>query len=422
MLEEMKAALEPQSLLEIVPREILQSLMQGFFFGQRAGMVLIYDHGIHPNGELILERLEPVEVESAEWRARSQNFNPFCAKFRETPEHDVLCEACDLRRARSVFSGSAQKTRYVCHMGLFDMTIPINVNGRIRGVLIGGQKILDDPGTIQTIRLNIGEKASEDATVLEELLQTGRQSKPVIDTFEQSFRRFAEGVQKTVDVFVTQRQDEAERNSLLRIAEEVGRAQADDLDSFGGPATKLLAELEALLGGAPVWMFLRRGSRYECIAASPKAEIHSNITLPVSLLIQTRIDEPELLADSSRIHTEISQKLGLHKTPITLVRTDNSISQTEVVSVIAVIGTQLPSRHSQFIVGCVGAIAYPAGVILLFMKLDKQQKDFERAALFTGHHLKTSLQMVRLDIEEAMLLRQNDLDVRRQLEVRISDN
>ncbi len=404
MLEELRATLQPKSLLEIVPPEILQSLMQGFFFGQRAGMVLIYDDGTDTHGHRMLKRLEPLDVKSAEWRTRSQNFNPFCAKFREVPENDRACEDCDMARARAVFASTAAEIRYTCHMGLYDMTVPIMMNGLVRGVLFGGQKVPEVPESLGKIRTRLEKKSPEHFNDLYQLINENKQSNEAIEAFEASFKTFAAGVQKTVDVFFRQRQDDAEQDSLLRIAEEFSKTQADDLTSVGGGISKLLCELEELLTQSPIWLFLRRGSRYECIANSPRGAKFEKTTLSVASLILTKIEEPELIANPLETHPEIAQKLGLGRTTFTLVRSDSSLEQTESASLIAVIGTKLSDRHSKFIVASVRAMAHPTLIVLMFMRLAKQQKDFERAASYIGHHLKTPLQMVRLDIEEALML------------------
>ena len=144
MLEKYQSALHPKSLLEVVPQEILRSLMQSFFFGYRAGMTLIYDDDKEADGSLILKRLEPVdddETDPKEWRGKFKNFNPFCAKFREDAERNAMCEGCDLHHAKMEFAGTKKEVPYSCHMGLTDMTIPIKIGDQVRGVLFGGQKI-----------------------------------------------------------------------------------------------------------------------------------------------------------------------------------------------------------------------------------------------------------------------------------------
>ena len=49
MLEEFQQVLHPQTLLDVVPKEILRAMMQGFFFGHRAGMLLVYDNNHDPD-------------------------------------------------------------------------------------------------------------------------------------------------------------------------------------------------------------------------------------------------------------------------------------------------------------------------------------------------------------------------------------
>ena len=43
MFEAYKRALDPKSILDVIGKDVLQSMMQGFFYKQRAGLALFYD-------------------------------------------------------------------------------------------------------------------------------------------------------------------------------------------------------------------------------------------------------------------------------------------------------------------------------------------------------------------------------------------
>ncbi|MGV8982440.1 PocR ligand-binding domain-containing protein [Clostridium sp.] len=71
------------------------------------------------------------------------NCSEFCKFIRLNPELSQLCEKCDSR-------GGLEATRleqpyiYLCHLGVLDFAIPIIVDGRYFGAVMGGQVIVSD--------------------------------------------------------------------------------------------------------------------------------------------------------------------------------------------------------------------------------------------------------------------------------------
>lgn len=412
-IQEFQETLEPECIRDVVPDEILQGMMKGFFYGQRAGMVLIYDRGKDANGDPILERLEPVSEGADDWRNKFENFNPFCAKFRLDPKRNALCEACDRQRAQKVLSGGPVATRYKCHMGLIDMTVPIKVDGVIRGVVYGGQRVEDTEKSIQFIREQVESKSPSLFAELNAELQRTKQSPGQLERFERSFLKFADGLQKTVELSHKSKLDDAERKAILAISQDIGRAQADDAEGWLESASRLLNQLEGLVKGA-LWLLVRRGSRYECMAKSPAARSTPDNTIPVATVISLANETIERHASGTLIQREISNRFGLGDTFLTIVRSDCPVSTSDTASILLVIGADIQPRLGQFIIGCARALSYPAGVTLLFRKLDKQQSEFQRNMAFTGHHLKTPLQAARFTIEEAIMLAEEDVAANRE--------
>src|ERR1043166_2312343 len=121
MFQSYRSILEPSSILEVVDKEILQSLMQAFFYRQGTGLTMLFDDGSGPDADgLTLRRLEPFSTESVR---NQDSFHPFCAAFRSDPTKDLLCRKCDERRALAFLTGStwcdagSLPIRYPCHMG-----------------------------------------------------------------------------------------------------------------------------------------------------------------------------------------------------------------------------------------------------------------------------------------------------------------
>lgn len=161
LFDDFRDALYPATLIDLFQKDegneglnLLKSFMEAFHYKNHAGMVLIYDTPeVDEKGRAILKRIYP----SDEMEARkSGNFNPFCAHFRERPEWNQLCEDCDDRHARQILGKPADGKnhtddslkiatgrvgQYPCHMGVYDMTFPIVLAGKIKAVICGGQKI-----------------------------------------------------------------------------------------------------------------------------------------------------------------------------------------------------------------------------------------------------------------------------------------
>src|ERR1700722_679522 len=385
MFEKYRTALAPDSLVQAIPRHILQNLMQSFYFGNRAGTVLIYDEGIDSAGELILKRLDPVDPDpqsdSPESIERFQNFNPFCAKLREHPSHNAMCEACDLHYSKMEFAGTKKDRRYECHMGLIDMTIPIKISGRVRGVLYAGQKIIkDDVPMQQRISENIRKKAEDISGDLSIALVKSAQSAAKVELFEKSFVKFADTFQTTVDALVNLSRGEAERGALLDINEELKRSLANDVTAWTQSAASLFQQLEIFLDNSPLWLLQRRGSRYRAVIGSPLGMNGSEANIPVATLITASVQELVLANTGSVVHQQLEEKLRFKSQTFTLIRVDTPIGGGDVKSIILVVGAAVPEYLGVFMVGCAGAMAYPAGVAELFRRLDKQRSDFARTA------------------------------------------
>src|SRR5688572_15766222 len=93
--------LDPVSILEVIPKDILQSLMQGSFYKERAGLTLIYDDATYLRTEPPhFLRLEPFDGRPI---SLAENYSPFCKLFRQHREQNQLCVECDSSRTMAVY-------------------------------------------------------------------------------------------------------------------------------------------------------------------------------------------------------------------------------------------------------------------------------------------------------------------------------
>lgn len=408
MLKRYENAIKPLSLIEAVPKEVLRSQMQGFFYGLRAGVVLMYDEGADADGQLVLKRLEPVDdvqpsaTKTDQWRGLSANYNPFCAKFREKPERNVMCEDCDAVAARYEFQGRDSGIRYRCHMGLVDMTMPIKIDGKVRGVLFGGQKIIQgDDQQHDRILKQVVEKAPELKEELASLILTSAQPDDDVNAFEQSFRKFAEAMQATVSAFTTSHREEVERETLIDLNQRLARAAVGPDQDWHEAAKQLLSDLGQFLEGASLWLLKRRGSRYQCVASTQMTLAHPYPNLSVAALIGLPKDSVQPIVPNTGIAMEVS-KLSKSLTG-SLIRCDAASGENEFVSLILLLSGSLEPHLRQMLVGCVRALAGTAGIDTLIRRLSDQQNAFARNTYFTGHHLKTPIQAALNSLHEVRL-------------------
>lgn len=411
MLENYRKAINPASLLEVVPKEVLRSHLQAFFYGLRAGTVLIYDEGRDANGDFVLKRLEPVEdssndeVGTVEWRERFKNFNPFCAKFRDEPKRNAMCEKCDKDAALKQFEGQMHSVRYDCHMNLIDMTYPIKIGKRVRGVLFGGQKIIrEDQKQKQRIITRVRQVAFDLASELEDLADQSANSALEVDAFEQGFRKFGEAMQSTVDAFIRSYREESEREALIEISNQLDQDVVSAVGDWVKPARQLLSDLQPILSNNPLWLLQRRGSRYQCAAATGETiSGNQSSNLSVATMIALPLEKLVNVDHTSPIYREVSAKLEITFPRLSLIRSDAPSGDHDVVSLILVVPGDIEPDQQRMLIGCVKTLAYPAGVARLLERLEIQQKEFARRTSFTGHHLKTPIQAALNSLHEAKL-------------------
>jgi len=397
MLEKFRKALSPESLLDVVPKEVLQSHMQGFLYGFRAGSVLVYDTGFDSDGNRVLKRLEPIEPtedqKTHDWRGLFENFNPFCAAFRKDPRRNRLCERCDDNRASRVLDGTSRPSRYTCHMGLTDMTIPITIGGKVRGILSAGQKICSsNTRQKEHIARRVEEEAADIASQLVPLIHQTSQTGDEIDAFERGYLKFASAVQATVDAFVTLTRHDAAYQSLLVVSHQIGRSVANDKDGWLKPAQTLLAELSDLLAGSPLWLLQRRGSHYACVVEACDGPIQARANIAVAKLIELPTEKLVNSAKGDKIHSELALKLGISNSSVCLVRFDVHSGGNDAVSLILVIGANVPRALERFLTQCIQVLAHPVGISSWIDRLEKQRSEHEMTSAFVGHHLKTPIQ------------------------------
>jgi signal transduction histidine kinase len=403
MLQKYQKALSPDSLLDVVPKEVLQSQMQGFFYGHKAGMVLMYDVGRDTSGDYILQRLEPMDVvdddrqKERDWRVLLKNFNPFCAKFREDESRNQLCEACDLQHALHEFKQIRRSRRYRCHMGLVDITIPLLLGGEVRGVIFGGQKIIkDDSQMLPAIEGHVRSKITGEVLRSDLIRLARKEAIPSreVDGFEHEFAKFADTLQATIDQFYQRRLEEAERVTLLALRTDLGVIPVDDKDRWRKHVGTVLTQFCNIGGCSRAWLLQRRGSRFREVTRSNFSGLE--VAFPVRLLIEIPLGQLHAISPPQ---AALADKLNIDtQTGITLLRMEASVAPGDDTSIAFICADVIDSRFARLLAGIAEAVIKPLGVFELLERIRNQEEDIRRNASFTGHHLKTPLQSVMFSL------------------------
>jgi signal transduction histidine kinase/ligand-binding sensor protein len=130
-----------KNILSIADEGILKNLLGGYSEFLSAGIGIYYSEGGPDLASIdtlkdIGSTKDPVEM--------FREFHPFCAKYRSyennDKENNKKCIDYDKKITMKYYQGDWDKpTLYRCYMHVFDMTLPIKVEGVLLGVLFAGQ-------------------------------------------------------------------------------------------------------------------------------------------------------------------------------------------------------------------------------------------------------------------------------------------
>jgi signal transduction histidine kinase len=404
-----RKAMEPEHLLEVIDQRTLQMLMAGFFFGQKAGLTLLYDSPDPVPGKLLYHRLEPFD----EVRRIRENFNPFCELFREVPARNRLCEKCDDDMARPYFEGSLLTTlpcRITCHMGLYDYRYPIRLAGRVRGVLFAGQRIQKENYTqIEHIMARVAEEVPELAWKLEPLIEDSAEKEQDLVKQEVSFKLFGEIFQQTVDKAYAAFLSNAKQEAIFALNQHLGQAISPGAYGWIKLVEDVLTGLEELFAGKPVVLLVRRQSRFEVMATSPSAESlkTERVVTPVVTLVHVPPESWQRITAGQATFKALSNALKLKtQSPLTLFRVDGLGPAEAGLSTILVLPWALPQEQEDLVAACARAISYPANVGMVFERINRERRKFEREVTLVGHQLKTPTQSALMSLRHLELMKE----------------
>ncbi|MCX6925468.1 MAG: PocR ligand-binding domain-containing protein, partial [Verrucomicrobia bacterium] len=309
-------ALEPDSIVDVVSREVLQVLLRGFFYADRVGMALLYRDKNNPvQGDEGWLQMEPTQGSQ---REIVNYWNPACREFRNYPHCDAECRKCDRWNATRIFNGEpGQVDQYNCHLGLWDFGYALQVAGKPSGVLFGGQMAAGNgndqlPGfpvssrtqerldelfsqrTLETAAAHAKQVMEESvpeerekrkrqyadilmactdpwsakATIKAEIRAREKRREDLL-RFKEGLEAFCQAFQQTINELYKAKLQEATQAAIVRVNEKLSERITTDPNGWVTPANLVLRELEQVINGQPVFFLVRRRAHYRVMAASP---------------------------------------------------------------------------------------------------------------------------------------------------------
>lgn len=393
--------LEPKSLLEVVPKQTIQALLQSFLYQERTGMVLILDE-LQADGTRPYRKVFPEDGADP-----FANFNPFCRAFRASDTHDKACEGCDLLHLDKVFGGglpSGKVHRYRCHMQLWDAIYPVTLGGKVRGGIYAGQKIAkSDTNARQANRRRLTSEFrldQSDAEALTKELGAGAEEEADIERFWESFDNFAETFQVTVNALFDAWQLKQTMSVSVAVNQELAATAPLQLVPAAeqpAEATNLFAPVESLLDvlehltGSPLWFLVRRGSRYRAEVASTSGRQHLPFQLKVASLIEFPPDRWHEAASARELREELAKLRPKIAPEAQFYRVDSPNLMGSPLSAVLLAGQEISEAHRLTVESALRAVAYPVHISQLLQRQQHTQKENEKHFAFIGHHLKQPL-------------------------------
>ncbi|MBX7208775.1 MAG: PocR ligand-binding domain-containing protein [Verrucomicrobiaceae bacterium] len=428
-------ALDPDSLLDVIPKKVLQVLLRGFYHQDRVGMTLLYNHKTKPPPDG--NKFHHLDAEYGGGKDLRDYWNPFCRAFRDITVDgkrpcDALCVACDDRRAKEVYdTGQNSVKPYKCHMGLLDMRRGFTLCGKTAGVLFAGQlseqenerQLAQTESRLRHLlagREDSGDRLEPapdygeglDLKVNELMSELRKAAKPAnnIADFKKAFTEFTAAVQETIDELYQAKLNREIQAAIVAVNDALADVFSSNPDGWVKPANKVLTDLELVLGGRPSFFMVRRGEDYEVLAASGtcgapldappafratrnKVSIHVSLDVPSNRWTEYSVSSAKAIAWRQAMSWLPAKNLWTY-------RLDESSGGKNLLSVVLVIVGGPPTglhndalqAQTELVVGCASAIGAYAHRGTLMEQQRAQQEEFRKQVSFTGHHLKTPLQ------------------------------
>lgn len=422
----------PYSILQVLDERVLASLLNGYSFALGAGITVLF-----PRSESFaivdLDRKDALGAESA------KSFNPLCRCWRDARRcgRQQVCIDADRDRAQNYFQGSlANLCVYRCRpLGLFDMTYPLRIDGKVIGVLFGGQIIVrggrvdwkeslnkfedcvdwrttpsvdDHVEFIRDMVLAAGLEPKRQAEMLDILDHPQEKDLANTDVSDlkrriEDFRRFGEMTQGLINELHKAKKTAAEQELLRQCTEGLASLDLEAKRAWKEKCGVLLSELRELPEIRDVHLYSRQGSRYiqwfpyltqEADQQTPvqPGRLHVRdvvLSLPLARLAKLSGDNCTNLIDA----------ISLGPGDLWAFRSERGLGREVLSSLVVLQGAVRESRHDFLADLCAVICLATDSASVRFRERDADEEYKLRVSLI-AHSFRTPLQALQFDFED----------------------
>lgn len=137
-IEQFRQIHNPKNMFVLIDEEVLEALLKGYSAALKAGVAIYYPTEANITSIDSFRYYIP-------WKKSEELFHPFCKRYRSIESHNKACLRFDKRITMKYYKKDWNGPKlYHCHLGMWDMAYPIEVGGKIVGILFAGQTIATD--------------------------------------------------------------------------------------------------------------------------------------------------------------------------------------------------------------------------------------------------------------------------------------
>lgn len=417
----------PTNILDLISDETLANLLAGYSFALGSGITVLY-----PQNENDNLKIENFLREDALKDGRGKSFNKLCYCWRDLNEcgKEKYCVDCDNLKAKEYFDNKlAGPTLYRCEpLGLFDMTYPLKVEGKVIGVLFGGQVIIEEVDVewrevlkehkeenIDWItvpkkdthkkyiiaKINsysyLSQKQKE--KLLGILTPSDEKDKITLTIVElnkkfSEFLKFGEMTQRLLNELHGAKKKSAERKLLNIFDEKITRIEISEPDYWWKECEKILINLISFCGIKSVNVYSRERSRLFC-----RIPIENDININPPISVKDVISVCEIGKLSKITDRDFLKKISKHVNETNVYRADIG-NGGEICSTLLILNGLIPFDKIEFITELCRVICNDINITSLIFREREVDTKFRKQVAVIGHSFRTPLQSLLFNLED----------------------
>lgn len=262
-IAQLRDAFFPKSLLAILGRDTLKTLLTGFCHELKSGAALLYAQ--LEGDALVVGESDRIDAVNGQSLKEAGFFNPICRLYRNAGgESD--CRCCDLQKAREIVArghgrGHAAPEEYECHLGMDDLAYPVFCGDRCYAVVFAGQLIPEEERRRIKIleRIPLQNAPDFNREISGGLWSTAKQ----LEDRKRRLQNVCRLLQAIVDEIYGARIRAAEEAYIQHVSEALAAADLSEPSRWWGQIAPLLCSFQALMGLRDFRVFLQYTTYYK---------------------------------------------------------------------------------------------------------------------------------------------------------------